>query len=143
MKTKYYPINAASAFTLLELSIVIMVILALAGFGMSVSNQVTKWQLGRAASEDLRSVYSAQRMYLADNPTTLVANLTEAMLIPYLPNRGAVTPISLVAAFQPIRSLEGNILEFNITTSPPTFTRGNIPYDPSGSLTDSLWDVGQ
>jgi prepilin-type N-terminal cleavage/methylation domain-containing protein len=131
------------AFTLLELSVVIMVILALAGFGMSVTNQIVKWQLGRAASEDLRSVYSAQRMYLADNPITPVADLMEEMLIPYLPNRGAVAPATLVAAFQPIKALAGANLGFNINVSPPVLVQGGAVYDPSGGARDSLWDVGE
>jgi prepilin-type N-terminal cleavage/methylation domain-containing protein len=132
-------------FTLLEMSVVILVLLTLAGLGMAVSNNMRQWQLGRAASEDLRSVYSAQRMYLADNPTTLVANLNETMLIPYLPNRGTVAPASLVAAFNPIKSLKGDFLGFDVTKSPPVLINlsNNLLYDPSGSLTDSLWDVGQ
>jgi type II secretory pathway pseudopilin PulG len=143
MKTRQLPSNFKRALTLIEMTIVIMVLLGLVKIGLSASSMMDKWKLGRAASEDLRSVYSAQRMYLADHPTTLVASLTEEMLIPYLPNRGTVAPVSLMAAFRPIKSLEGVILGFNITTSPPTYTKGDGPYDPSGSPTDSLWDVGQ
>jgi type II secretory pathway pseudopilin PulG len=143
MKKQQLPFNNKQALTLLEMTIVIMILLSLVTVGLSGISMMDRWKLGRAASEDLRSVYSAQRMYLADNPTTLVVNLTEAMLIPYLPNRGTVAPVSLMAAFRPIKSLEGVILGFNITTSPPTYTKGDGPYDPSGSPTDSLWDVGQ
>lgn len=130
-------------FTLLELTVVILVLLALASFGMISSSSFVQWRLGRGASEELRSVYSAQRMYLADNPIAPVATLTDAMLIPYLPNRSAVTPATLVAAFQPIKALTGANLGFNIRVSPPVLTQGGAPYDPSGGPRDSLWDVGE
>jgi prepilin-type N-terminal cleavage/methylation domain-containing protein len=143
MKKNNTHIKVQCGFTLLEISVVILVLLTLAGLGMAVSNNMRQWQLARAASEDLRSVYSAQRMYLADNPLTPVANLTEAMLIPYLPNRGVVAPATLVAAFQPIRAITGANLGFRITQSPPVLVQGAVVYDPSGSATDSLWDVGQ
>jgi prepilin-type N-terminal cleavage/methylation domain-containing protein len=132
-----------SAFTLIEMTIVIMILLGLAGSGLYSYAALDRWKLGRAASEDLRSVYSAQRMYLADNPITPVADLTEAMLIPYLPNRAAVPPATLVAAFQPIKAITGANLGFRITQSPPVLVQGAVVYDPSGRPTDSLWDVGQ
>lgn len=121
-----------------------MVMLALVKIGMSGFSKVDQWRLGRAASETLRTVYSAQRMYLADNPMTPVANLTEAMIIPYLPNRNtAAVPATLVAAFQTVSPLSGVALNFNVTVSPPQFTQAGVRYDPSGGLTDSLWDVGE
>jgi type II secretory pathway pseudopilin PulG len=143
MKTRRLPSNQKQALTLLEMTIVIMVLLALVKLGLSATTMMDKWKLGRAASEDLRSVYSAQRMYLADNPLTPVASLVDAMLIPYLPNRGVVAPATLVAAFQPIKAITGANLGFRITQSPPVLVQGAVVYDPSGSATDSLWDVGQ
>ena len=124
------------AFTLLEMSIVLMVLLALVGSGFFVSSEMTKWKLGRQASEDLRSVYSAQRMYLADNPTVLVANITTTNIIPYLPNK--------VTSMPTVKSLTGATLSILVNQSPPVINNGSgARYDPSGSTTDSLWDVGQ
>lgn len=125
---------------------VIMVLLALMSIGLFTNNKMNEWKLGRAASETLRSVYSAQRMYLADNPTAQVANLTDALLIPYLPNQNNSSqplPQTLIAAFSPIKPITGGDLGFSITASPPYLTQGGVRYDPSGSFTDSLWDVGQ
>ncbi len=124
------------AFTLLEMTIVILVLLSLAGIGMFSSNRMNEWKLGREASETLRTVHSAQRMYLADNPTTLVANITEANLIPYLPNNANAMPT--------VKSLTGDNLTILVTQSPPVINAGgDVVYDPSGSNTDSLWDVGE
>jgi prepilin-type N-terminal cleavage/methylation domain-containing protein len=133
----------SSAFTLIEMTVVIMILLGLAGSGLYSYAAVDRWKLGRAASEELRSVYSAQRMYLADNPLTPVASLVDAMLIPYLPNRIGGTPATLVAALQPVKALTGANLGFRITQSPPVLIQGTVVYDPSGGTADSLWDVGR
>ena len=53
------------AFTLLEMTIVIMVLLALMKIGLFTSTKMDEWKLGRTASETLRGVYAAQRMYFA------------------------------------------------------------------------------
>lgn len=124
------------AFTLLEMTVVIMVLLALIRIGFVSTKKMTEWKLGRAASETLRSVYAAQRMYLADNPTTLVSSLTSALILPYMPNNVAVMPT--------VTSLSGTSLSIIVTVSPPIINSGNgVAYDPSGSTTDSLWDVGK
>jgi prepilin-type N-terminal cleavage/methylation domain-containing protein len=145
MKTARLPARSKRGFTLLEMTIVIMVLLALVKIGLFTSSKMDEWKLARASSETLRSVYSAQRMYLADNPTTLVANLTDAMLIPYLPNRNPAdtAPADLVDAFETVKPLSGAALGFNVATSPPYFVQAGVRYDPSGSYTDSLWDVGE
>ena len=145
MKTARLSVRSKKGFTLLEMTIVIMVLLTLVGIGLLTSTKMDQWKLGRAASETLRTVYSAQRLYLADNPTRLVTDLTEPMLIPLLPKRNTpgAAPINLVAALGAVRSLGGGELGFNITVSPPQFTLGGVRYDPSGGLTDSLWDVGE
>jgi prepilin-type N-terminal cleavage/methylation domain-containing protein len=127
-------------FTLIEMSLVIFVLIALLSFGFGLSGAVSDWKLGRSGSETLRSVYTAQRTYLADHPTTAVASLTQAMLLPYLPN-GATS-------FPTVKSLENNTLHARVNVSPPylTTTSGGIAgtrYDPSGSQKDSLWDVGE
>jgi competence protein ComGC len=122
--------------TLLEMTIVILVLLTLLGVGMMSNKKIGEWKLGRQASETLRSVYSAQRMFLADHPTTLVSKITANDLIPYLPNNATAMPT--------VESLEGKQLDFVVDVSPPVVNAGNgITYDPSGNSTDSLWDVGQ
>ncbi len=123
-------------FTLLEMTVVIMVLLALIGGGLFVSKQYGNWQMGRTASEDLRSVYAAQRMYLADNPTAVVSNITASQIIPYLANRSTSLPT--------VKSLTGATLNIRVNVTPPNINDGSGGvYDPSGSTTDSLWDVGQ
>lgn len=143
MKINLLHLRTYQGLTLLEMTIVIMMLLALVKLGLYSSSIMDGWKLARAASEDLRSVYSAQRMYLADHPVTPVADLNDALLLPYLPNRGADAPANLVAAFSPIKALEGPNLGFNVTVSPPVLTQGGQNYDPSGGLRDSLWDVGE
>ncbi|HEX7261065.1 MAG TPA: hypothetical protein VF258_04565 [Luteolibacter sp.] len=118
------------------MTIVIMVLIALLGLGFLANNRMKEWKLGRAASETLRSVYSAQRMYLADNPTATVDSLTHELVLPYIPNSPAVMPT--------IESLDGAPLPIVVTSSPPfADAGGGVRYDPSGSTTDTLWDVGQ
>jgi type II secretory pathway pseudopilin PulG len=150
MKTPHPPHQSPKAFTLLETTIVIMVLLALINIGFFASGKMDEWKLGRAASETLRMVYSAQRMYLADNPTTEVKDLTDEMLIPYLPNLGAEaakksTLVDALKTATTVKPITGGSLSFCITdtTSPPYFMQNGIRYDPSGSNTDSLWDVGE
>ncbi len=138
MKTqRQYPLS--KAFTLLEMTIVIMVLIALMGLGLFTNRKMDEWKLGRAASETLRSVYTAQRMYLADNPTASVASLTPALVLPYVPNLpvGATT-------LPTVKSLEGTTLTILVNVSPPVIDGGSgVAYDPSGSNQDSLWDVGE
>lgn len=135
MKTLLPSVAAKQAFTLLEMSIVIMILLALISTGLFVSTKIDEWKLGRDASESLRLVYSAQRMYLADNPTVAVSSLTPALIIPYLPNRAAALPT--------IKSLTGSTLTIVVTVMPPVVnTNTGTAYDPSSCNTDSLWDVG-
>lgn len=125
-----------NGFTLLEMTVVIMVLMSLIGGGLFVSKQYGDWQLGRAASEDLRAVYAAQRIYLADNPTATVSSITNAQIIPYLANRATAIPT--------VESLTGATLNIRVNVTPPNINDGSGGvYDPSGSTTDSLWDVGQ
>jgi hypothetical protein len=121
--------------TLIEMSIVICVLLALMGTGLYFTNQIQVWKAGKESAEALRGVYAAQRQFLADNPTTAVASITAAQLIPYLPNNPGAMPTIL--------SLEEEELGIRVTVSPPVLTSGTDVYDPSGSGSDSLWDVGE
>jgi len=124
------------AFTLLEMTIVILVLLTFLGIGVFSARRLGEWKLGRQAGETLRTVYSAQRMFLADNPTTIVGNITAANIIPYLPNNATSMPT--------VESLAGANLTILVNQSPPVINDGGgVVYDPSGSNTDSLWDVGE
>ena len=135
MKTPRQTGSLKSAFTLLEMTIVIMMLLALIGTGLFVSGGMNEWKLGRTASETLREVYSAQRMYLADHPTVAVESITPAEILPYLRNSATSLPT--------VKSMTGADLSIRVNESPPVITDGSNTYDPSGSNRDSLWDVGE
>jgi prepilin-type N-terminal cleavage/methylation domain-containing protein len=128
--------SSKRGFTLLEMTVVIMVLLSLISTGLFVSRKMDDWRRGREAAETLRAVYSAQRMFLADNPTRAVSSLTSAELVPYLPMGGTSMPT--------VKSLTNANLSIKFDVSPPVVNAGTgTTYDPSGSSTDSLWDVGE
>jgi competence protein ComGC len=136
MKTPIRSRCLRQAFTLVEMTIVLLVILALTRIGFVSSKKMNEWKLGRAASETLRSVHTAQRLYLADNPIVNVTSLTSALIIPYLPNNVTVMPT--------VTSLSGANLSILVNISPPVINAGSgVVYDPSGNSQDSLWDVGK
>lgn len=132
---------ARKGFTLIELSVVIFILIALLSMGFGMSKAIDKWKKGKEASESLRSVYTAQRLYLADNPTKAVTTLTPTLVAPYIPNGNGTTVPTAV-------SLTNTTLYARVNVSPPVWTTASggisgTAYDPSGSSTDSLWDVGQ
>jgi prepilin-type N-terminal cleavage/methylation domain-containing protein len=130
-------------FTLLELTMVMSVLLLLITVGLKSNNAFKTWRLARTASDTLRTVYVAQRTYLADNPTTALSALTPALLLPYIQNGPATFPTAT--------AVNGAVLNVYVGASPPFYTTtattsGAVAparYDPSGSNTDSLWDVGE
>jgi type II secretory pathway pseudopilin PulG len=125
-----------NGYTLLEMSIVILMLLTLLGAGIMTFKGVDTWKLGRNASETLRVVYSAQRMFLADNPTRLVGSLTAEDLLPYMSGNPESMPT--------VTSLTDSQLAIKIDVSPPVVTgEGGEIYDPSNNSRDSLWDVGE
>ena len=121
--------RSKSGFTLVEMSVVIALILVLAGAASLGIKPYYAYRDGRAAGEMLRAVKAAQLMYLADNPSTPIANLTQALLLPYMPN----------GIWPTLPSLNGAVPTIICTVFPPVIS---VP-DPSGSTTDGLWDVGQ
>jgi prepilin-type N-terminal cleavage/methylation domain-containing protein len=125
------------AFTLLEMTVVIMIMLALLSTGMFVNKKMDEWKIGRQAAETLNSVYSAQRMFIADNPTRLVSSITAAEIIPYLQNGATSLPTA--------KSMEGAPLTIKFTDPLAIYfvDSGGIRYDPSGSYEDLIWDVGK
>ncbi|RYD38014.1 MAG: hypothetical protein EOP87_02390 [Verrucomicrobiaceae bacterium] len=121
--------------TLIEITIVLCVLMVLIGTGLYVGGSIKTWRAGREAAETLRTVHSAQRMFLADNPTVAVANITAAQVIPYLPNRANAMPT--------VRPVKGSALTIRVSAMPPVLLQGSTIYDPSGNPSDNLWDVGE
>ena|SRR5215510_10926182 len=124
--------RATRGTTLVELSIVIAVIILLTAIGSISAGAYVAYRDGRQAGEALRAVKAAQLMYLADNPTVAVNTLTQAVLQPYLPN-GAWPTLPKVGTQTPT---------INCAVFPPVAVLGGTNYDPSGSTSDGLWDVG-
>jgi prepilin-type N-terminal cleavage/methylation domain-containing protein len=128
---------AKSGFTLLEMTVVIAVILVLVGAASLGVKPYYAFRDGRAAGEMLRSVKAAQLLYLADNPSVPVSSLTfdssATGILPYMPNGTAPT----------LPSVGAQVPTINCAVFPPVAVLGGTTYDPSGSTTDGLWDVGQ
>jgi prepilin-type N-terminal cleavage/methylation domain-containing protein len=123
----------ARGFTLVELTVAIAVILILAGAVSLAIKPYYAFRDGRDAGEKLRAVKAAQLMYLSDNPSTAVTALTPALLLPYMPN-GTWPTLPLVGTVAPT---------INCTVFPPVAVLSGVTYNPGGSTTDGLWDVGQ
>ena len=121
--------------TLIELTVVIFVLISIMGASMYFAGNIGEWRKGKLASEALTEVYAAQRSFLADHPRRTVASLTTAELVPYLPINTGKLP--------EVESLDGTVLGFDVTVSPPVLTLGGAPYDPSDAKDDALWDVGK
>jgi prepilin-type N-terminal cleavage/methylation domain-containing protein len=132
MKPMFHSRSTRGA-TLVELSVAIAVILLLAGAASLAIKPYLGYRDARTAGETLRAVKAAQLMYLSDNPSTLPANLTQAELSPYMPN----------GAWPTLPSVNGQVPTIDCTKFPPVAVLNGAPYDPSGSTTDGLWDVGQ
>jgi type II secretory pathway pseudopilin PulG len=137
-KRAFRPASFSSAVTLVELAIVITVLLLLASMVVIGVTPYVAYRDGRQAGEALRSVYAAQMNYLADNPGVDLTSLTPAdaatRIVPYLPN-GASLPL--------LPSVNGETPQILVNRIPPVASLDGIdPYDPSGSTTDGLWDIG-
>lgn len=129
-------LQSRRGLTLVELSLVIFVLLALTAVGVYMTDGMSEWNNGKDAAEKLRTVYAAQRAYLADNPTIAVSSLTSTRLIPYLPTGETTIPT--------VKDKNGNPLTIKLNVSPPVvLSASGTTYDPSGSSSDGLWDVGK
>ena len=141
MNTKHIPRQTSSkiplirGMTIIELSVTLGLMLSLASVVVMSANGITDWKLARNAGLDLRSVYVAQKSYLADHPTNSIATVVAADLSPYMPLQGATIPS--------VESLEGTQLPINFNVIPPVVVNGGSTYDPSGNSMDGLWDVGK
>lgn len=121
--------------TLIELTVVLFVIMGMISATMYFGGNIAQWRKAKEASESLRSVYAAQRAFLADNPRRTLESLLNTELVVYLPDQTGVIPS--------VESLAGDPLVIDITVSPPVLRSVDASiYDPSGRDNDSLWDVG-
>ncbi|MBL9157192.1 MAG: type II secretion system protein [Verrucomicrobiales bacterium] len=135
MKTPRHSIvRSCRGLSLVEITLVIGLMLALASIVTYSVGSLTDWRKGRDASEKLRAVYMAQKSFLADQPSKSYATFTDADLIPYLPGRPGAMPVQT--------GKNGEELNINIQVMPPVLRQGTTTYDPSSSTTDGLWDVG-
>ena len=124
-----------SGLTILEMTVVILVLLTLAGISFFAMSGYREWQRGSEGSRVLRMVYNAQRTYLAEHPIESPSALTAEKLIPYLSNGSSALPTA--------QALDDSVLEVDVTVSPPVLLDSNgNDYDPSGDTNDGLWDVG-
>jgi type II secretory pathway pseudopilin PulG len=124
--------RSTSGATLVELAVTIAVILLLAGIVTMGIKPAIAYRDGSTAGGILRSVKAAQLMYLADNPATPITALTQANLLPYMPQGNWPT----------LPSVNGQTPTINFNVFPPVAMLNGSTYDPSGSPTDGLWDVG-
>ncbi|MEM9079750.1 MAG: type II secretion system protein [Verrucomicrobiota bacterium] len=135
MKANVHP-RFQAGFTILEMTMVILVMLGLLGLFVSANQGIGDWQKGKDAAITLREVETAQRQYLADNPQVDLSAVTGAQVANYLEGGPASLP--------QVESLKGDLLTIDVTQSPPVVVdAGGATYDPSGSPDDSLWDVGK
>ena len=125
----------SSGLTLIEMTVVIVLLLTLTGAFFASAGSIGDWQKAKEASSVLRGVEVAQREFLADNPQRDVTTLTPADIISRLPGNQTALPTT--------RDLEGNTLTIDVSVSPPILMSGGSPYDPSNASNDSLWDVGK
>jgi len=121
--------------TLIEVTVVIVVLMTLIGMSVFAVSGYREWQRGSEASRVLRMVYNAQRTYLAEHPTERVSSLTAAKIIPYLSDNSTTLPT--------VEALDGSMISAKVSVSPPVWVDGDgSDYDPSGDSGDGLWDVG-
>lgn len=124
--------RSQAGFTMIELALVISILVLLAGLASIAVPPFIAYSDGRKAGEALRAVKAAQLMYLADNPAAPVANLTRALLLPYMPN----------GAWPTLPSVNGVTPTINCTVFPPVAVLNGTTYNPTGSTTNGLWNVG-
>jgi len=126
--------SSCHGLSLVEITLVIALMLGLASVVTYSAGSITDWRKGRDAAEKLRAVYLAQKSFLADQPSKSFATFTDGELIPYLPGRPGAMPTQTGKA--------GEALNANVQVMPPVLRSGSTIYDPSGSPSDGLWDVG-
>lgn len=127
-------LSSCPGLTLVELTVVILIILGLLSFSTLSVEAYRDWGARRDIEESLRVIYVAQREYLADNPSSTLATVTPAVLAPYLSNTSvAVTDDGAGnIEFPVIEGLNGDALNINVGVSPPTAANADENYDIGG-----------
>lgn len=133
MKTRI--ISRPKAFTLIEVTVIISILIILAGMSLFGVHYYRNWQKALAAGEEVKKVLTAQQLYLADHPTKAVTDLTDDDIIKNLPNGGSALPTA--------KGLDGEVLTIDYKVSPPVLMNGGAVYDPSGNPEDNQWDAGK
>ena len=143
-KRSLLPRKFKCGVTLIEMTIVILVLLLLISVSITSISSYREFKDGTAAAQALRNVYNAQRTFLSENPTVPVSLLTPAAITPYLSETANDGSGNLV---MPTIVQGGVTYGVDVSVVPPVFTVGGVagatPFDPSGSTSDGLWDLGQ
>jgi len=137
--------SKARGFTILEVTIVILILLTVTGVFFGTSGNINQWRTAQSAGLTLRQVEVAQRQFLADNPQVNIANVTQANVANYLSGVNVNLPPGTQPTLPQVLDLNGNVLSYDVTRSPPVFlVQGTTTiYDPEGNPNDGLWDVGK
>lgn len=126
---------AARGFSLVEISLVIALLLALSTFAGLTVTSVRNWQRGKDAALSLQAVFAAQRAYLADHPTANIALVSSTQLQAYMPEGWSNLPS--------FTGLADEAITLDHTAMPPRLYANGAVYDPSGKPDDGLWDTGK
>ncbi len=116
--------------TLIELTVVILVLLTLVGASMYALGGYKEYKLRMKAETALRAVYTAQRSYLADHPNVDPSTITKDDVKKYMSDGSDDFPV--------VKDADGNTLTYDLTKSPPVFSN-----DPSGDDKDGKWDLSK
>ena len=127
--------------TLIEMTVVILVLLLLIGASITSISGYNQFRDGTAAAQVLRNVYNAQRTFLSENPTVPVDTLTPANILPYLSETADDGSGNIVF---PTVTEDGITYTPDVSVTPPVYLDpdGDV-FDPSPSTSDGLWDVGE
>lgn len=127
-------LRPSKGVTLIELSLIIAVLLILISASTLSVTAYQNWKKGLEAGETLKAVYQAQKLYLADKPTTTSGELTWEKISSYHPNAKP----GVVLTKPQVVDLDGGKHDISFDVMPPTSAYG----DPTGPG-DSLWDAGK
>ena len=108
-------VRGRAGLTILEMTVVIVVLLTLIGISMYSMSGYREWQRGSEGSRVLRMVYNAQRTYLAEHPTESVSSLTAEKIIPYLSGNLSALPTA--------EDMDNGVIDGQGFGQPSCFTR--------------------
>ena len=130
-----HPNHRLRAFTLIEITLVLAILMGLAAIGGITANQYWHYRDARDAGDSLRAVKNAVRLYLADHPLEQISTLTQAEILPYMPN-GVWPTLPKTVDGSAVPTISFNVF-------PPTAVVGGTNYDPTAATNDGLWDSGK